>query len=219
MPNAAISNRFRPSALIVWLFGATMFVLPHIHDTTALTVFALIVAGALVVAWKTKPPRPPLPAAGAFVAIMFASWAVQASPDFSMVPGSTAPGLAPKPTDEVDNAASLARHLLALAFGATGFLAQGRASTARIATLWSAAGTATPLLILIALYARIAHLDQSIPFAIGRARAGRSLRLHGRATCASRARRRPANRNCALCDRLARGTRIGADICSRERAG
>jgi uncharacterized membrane protein len=32
--------------------------------------------------------------------------------------------------------------------------------------LWSAAGTATPLLILIALYARIAHLDQSIPFAL-----------------------------------------------------
>ena len=32
--------------------------------------------------------------------------------------------------------------------------------------IWSAAGVFTPLALLIALYARIAHLDQSIPFAI-----------------------------------------------------
>ena len=32
--------------------------------------------------------------------------------------------------------------------------------------VWSAAGVVTPLAILVALYARIAHLDRSIPFAI-----------------------------------------------------
>ena len=32
--------------------------------------------------------------------------------------------------------------------------------------IWSAAAVFTPLALLVALYARIAHLDRSIPFAI-----------------------------------------------------
>src|SRR6185437_7645771 len=49
---------------------------------------------------------------------------------------------------------------------AAGFLAQGRSISAAIPVVWAAAGVFTPLALLIALYARIAHLDRSIPFAI-----------------------------------------------------
>jgi uncharacterized membrane protein len=45
-------------------------------------------------------------------------------------------------------------------------LAQGRFASAIIPVVWSAAAVFTPLTLLIALYARIAHLDRSIPFAI-----------------------------------------------------
>ena len=37
---------------------------------------------------------------------------------------------------------------------------------ALVPVIWSASGVFTPLALLIALYARIAHLDRSIPFAI-----------------------------------------------------
>ncbi len=47
-----------------------------------------------------------------------------------------------------------------------GFLAQGRSVSAVIPVIWSGAAVFTPLALLIALYARIAHLDRSIPFAI-----------------------------------------------------
>jgi uncharacterized membrane protein len=66
---------------------------------------------------------------------------------------------------------SVALHLItaaifAVGFGAAGFLAQGRSNSAIIPVVWSAAAVFTPLTLLIALYARIAHLDRSIPFAI-----------------------------------------------------
>ena len=53
----------------------------------------------------------------------------------------------------------------AVLFGAAGFLAQGRSAAPDIPILWSAASVATPLLILIALYCRIAGFERSIPFA------------------------------------------------------
>jgi uncharacterized membrane protein len=56
--------------------------------------------------------------------------------------------------------------IFALGFGAAGFLAQGRSVSAIVPVVWSAAAVFTPLALLIALYAHIAHLDRSIPFAI-----------------------------------------------------
>ena len=63
------------------------------------------------------------------------------------------------------------RHLvtaatLAVAFGASGFLAQGRSPHAVAPVIWSASGVAVPTALLIALYARIAHLDRSVPFTL-----------------------------------------------------
>jgi uncharacterized membrane protein len=56
--------------------------------------------------------------------------------------------------------------MFAAGFGIAGFLAQGRSISAVIPVVWSAAAVFTPLALLIALYAHIAHLDRSIPFAI-----------------------------------------------------
>ena len=60
----------------------------------------------------------------------------------------------------------IAAAIFAVGFGGAGFLFQGRSTSAIIAVVWSAAGVFMPLALLIALYARIAHLDRSIPFAI-----------------------------------------------------
>ena len=56
--------------------------------------------------------------------------------------------------------------LFARGFGVAGFLAQGRSVSAVIPVIWSSVAVFMPLALLIALYARIAHLDRSIPFAI-----------------------------------------------------
>jgi uncharacterized membrane protein len=83
-----------------------------------------------------------------------------------VLPGGPLPGIGPAATDS-----SVALHLMtaaifAVGFGAAGFLAQGRSVSAIIPVVWSATSVFTPLALLIALYARIAHLDRSIPFAI-----------------------------------------------------
>src|SRR5665647_111590 len=83
-----------------------------------------------------------------------------------VLPGGPLPGIGPVATD-----ASVMLHLVTAAifaagFGAAGFLAQGRSVSATIPVVWSATAVFTPLALLIALYARIAHLDRSVPFAI-----------------------------------------------------
>lgn len=152
--------------LIAWLFATVLLTVSHMEQGAVLAVFTLLTAATLAIGWRSEAATAAVPAAGLFTALVFANWFVQTSPDFTMVPSGVLPGLAPRPTDEATT-----RHLLfgigfAVAFGASGFLAQGRSRSALIATLWSATGTVTPLLILIALYARIAHLDRSMPFAI-----------------------------------------------------
>src|SRR5665647_734546 len=83
-----------------------------------------------------------------------------------VLPGGPLPGIGPVATD-----ASVMLHLITAAifaagFGVAGFMAQGRSVSAIMPVVWSAAAVFTPLALLIALYARIAHLDRSIPFAI-----------------------------------------------------
>jgi uncharacterized membrane protein len=76
------------------------------------------------------------------------------------------PGIGPVATDGSVSLHLVTAAIFAAGFGAAGFLAQGRSVSAIIPVVWSAAGVFTPLALLIALYARIAHLDRSIPFAI-----------------------------------------------------
>jgi uncharacterized membrane protein len=96
---------------------------------------------------------------------VFAEWAVRANPDMLVLPGPL-PETGPSPTGESVSLHLVAASLFAAGFGGAGFLAQGRSHNAAVPVVWSAAGVFTPLALLIALYARIAHLDRSIPFAI-----------------------------------------------------
>lgn len=156
--SAALSTYLLIGALIV-MFGA--------HADTAMIVFAILVAATLAVAWNADAAVGAVIAAAGLVAIVFLSWAVRGNPDMLVLPGGAMSGVGPRADD-----ASIAIHLTAAvlfggAFGAAGFLAQGRAPNALIPVVWSACAVFTPLAIMVALYARIAHLDRWIPFAIG----------------------------------------------------
>jgi uncharacterized membrane protein len=153
-------------SLAAYLLGATMIVLASFHADTAIIVFAALVAGTVMLAWRAPSATGAVGAAAAFVFIVFAEWAVRGNPDLLVLPGGPLPGIGPVATD-----ASVTLHLVTAAifaagFGAAGFLAQGRSVSAIIPVVWSASAVFTPLALLIALYARIAHLDRSVPFAI-----------------------------------------------------
>ncbi|WP_025034556.1 DUF2339 domain-containing protein [Bradyrhizobium sp. DOA9] len=153
-------------ALGAYLFGAMLVVLSSAHADLALIAFSLLVGGTLFVAWRAPAATGALGAAAATVFIVFAEWAVRANPDMLVLPGGPMPGVGPVATDSAVTLHLVTAAIFAAGFGVTGFLAQDRSNSAIIPVVWSAAGVATPIAILVALYARIAHLDRSIPFAI-----------------------------------------------------
>jgi uncharacterized membrane protein len=154
------------SALGAYLFGAMLIVLSSAHADLALIAFTLLVAATLLVAWRAPAATGALGAAAATVFIVFAEWAVRANPDMLVQPGGALPGIGPVATDSSVTLHLVTAAIFAAGFGIAGFLAQGRSRSAIIPVVWSAAAVATPIAILVALYARIAHLDRSIPFAI-----------------------------------------------------
>jgi uncharacterized membrane protein len=83
-----------------------------------------------------------------------------------VLPGGPLQGIGPSATDGSVSLHLISAAIFAAGFGVAGFLAQGRAVGPIIPVIWSAAAVFTPLALLVALYARIAHLDRSIPFAI-----------------------------------------------------
>jgi uncharacterized membrane protein len=153
-------------ALGAYLFGAMLLVLSSGHDDPALITFTLLVGATLLIAWRAPAATSALGAAAAAVFIVFAEWAVRGNPDMLVLPGGAMPGIGPAATDSDVTQHLLMAAVFAAGFGVAGFLAQGRSTSAIIPVVWSAAGVATPIAILVALYARIAHLDRSIPFAI-----------------------------------------------------
>jgi uncharacterized membrane protein len=75
-------------------------------------------------------------------------------------------GIGPSAIDGSVSLHLVSAAIFAAGFGVAGFLAQGRSFSAAIPVIWSASSVFVPLALLVALYARIAHLDRSIPFAI-----------------------------------------------------
>jgi uncharacterized membrane protein len=154
-------------SLAAYVFGAMLIVLASAHADAALITFSILVAAALFVAWRAPAATGTVGAAALFVFVVFAEWAVRSNPDVLVLPGGPLPGMGGPPITE----ASVTLHLIAaaifaLGFAGTGFWVQGRSTNAIIPVVWSAAATFTPLALLVALYARIAHLDRSLPFAI-----------------------------------------------------
>jgi len=159
-------ERISSGSLAAYLLGATLIVLASFHADAAIMSFALLVAGTLFVAWRAQAATGAVGAAAFFVFVVFAEWAVRGNPDLLVLPGGPLPGIGPNATDGSVSLHLVSAAIFAAGFGAAGFLAQGRSVAAIIPVIWSAAAVFTPLALLIALYARIAHLDRSIPFAI-----------------------------------------------------
>ena len=154
-------------ALSAYLLGATLIVLGSVHDSAALIVFTLLVGGSLFVAWRAPAASAAIGAAALLVFVVFAEWAVRANADLLVLPGGPLPGMGgPAVTDGSVTLHVVAAAIFAIGFGVSGYLAQGRSVSAVIPVVWSGAAVFTPLALLVALYARIAHLDRSIPFAI-----------------------------------------------------
>jgi uncharacterized membrane protein len=154
------------ASLAVYLLGAMLIVLGSFHDDLALTAFACLVAGSLVVAWRAPAATGTVGAAAAMLFVVFAEWAVRGNPDMLVLPGGALPGMGPSPIGESVTSHLVTAAIFAVGFGAAGYLSQGRSTNATVPVVWSGAGVFTPLGLLVALYARIAHLDRSMPFAI-----------------------------------------------------
>src|SRR5205807_2194860 len=122
-----------------------------------------LVAGALFVAWRAPAATGALGAASMFIFVVFAEWVVRGNPDMLVLPGGPLPGIGPAATDGSVSLHLITAAIFAIGFGVTGFLAQARFHAAKISVLWAATATFTPLALLVALYARIAHLDRSVP--------------------------------------------------------
>ena len=153
-------------SLAAYLLGATALVLASIHADAAMIGFALLVAGTLLIAWHAPAATAAIGAAALFVFVVFAEWAVRGNPDMLVLPGGALPGMGPNATDGSVSLHLVTAAIFAAGFGIAGFLAQGRSVSAIIPVVWSASAVFVPIALLVALYARIAHLDRSIPFAI-----------------------------------------------------
>lgn len=153
-------------SLAAYLVGAALIVLNSSHADAAMVVFGLLAAGSLAVAWRSDAATGAVGAAAALVFVVFAEWAVRANADMLVLPGGPLAGIGPSATDGSVSLHLITAAIFAVGFGVAGFLAQGRSVSAIIPIIWSAASAFVPLALLVALYARIAHLDRSIPFAI-----------------------------------------------------
>ena len=153
-------------SLSVFLFGACTLVLNTNHADPAMIVFTLIVFATFAVAWRAESATGAIGAAAIFVFVIFAEWAIRANPDLAVVAGGAMPGIGARGDEGSINLHLATAALFAAGFGGVGFLAQGRSVGAIVPVVWAAAGVVTPLALLVALYARIAHLDRSIPFAV-----------------------------------------------------
>lgn len=154
------------STLAAYVLGATMIVLGSGHAMSAITVFGLLVVATLAIAWRASAAVGAVAANAVLVAIVFLEWAVRANPDMLVLPGGAMPGLAPSATDEAVSAHLIAAAIFGTGFTVAGFAAQGRSISAMVPVIWAASAVFTPIALLIALYARVAHFDRSIPFAI-----------------------------------------------------
>ncbi len=164
--NPAGSNRSRPRRSPLYGLVTALLVVLQGHSDASLTVFAVITAATLAVAWRTEAATAAVAASAVFVTLVFLSWLVQSAPDTLGLQGGPLPGIGPRATDASVGAHLVTAATIALAFAASGFLAQGRSPHAVAPVIWSASGVAVPIALLIALYARIAHLERSVPFAL-----------------------------------------------------
>ncbi|MGX7742294.1 DUF2339 domain-containing protein [Rhodopseudomonas parapalustris] len=154
------------AALATYLLGAALIVVASAHSDAALLVFAVLIAATLAIAWRAAAATAAVGAAAALVGLVFLSWVVRSNPDLLVLPGGALPGIGADPLAGAVTTHLIAAAVFGLGFAGFGILAQGRSPNAGVPVIWAASGVFAPLALVIALYARIAHLDRSIPFTI-----------------------------------------------------
>jgi uncharacterized membrane protein len=148
-----------------YLLAALILVQASGHNPAALAVFTALAIATLAIAWRTDAAAAAVPLAAVLVYLVVVRWAF--APEIAQL--IAAPGAAGEAAPQPVRG-GLGTHVafatgFAILFGLAGYLAQGRSETPAVPLFWSVAGIATPLLILVALYWRIAGFERSIPFA------------------------------------------------------
>jgi len=152
-------------ALAVYLFAAMLLVLATGHDTLALTLFVVLVAATVAIAWRSDAAAAAVPAAAVLVALIFWHWSIDFDVAALGLPSGPVPDSLWQPEHYLFGAPLMLGAGFALLFGAAGFLAQMRSERPLVAMLWSVSAVFAPIAILIALYYRIAGFERSLPFA------------------------------------------------------
>ncbi len=152
-------------SVAAFLIAAMLLVLGSRHDEMLLTVFTLVLAAALAVAWRAEAAAAAVPVAAAAAMLVIIRWVFDADFSRMIAPAGLAGAGSPQPLR-----AGVGVHLTlggayGALFAAAGFFAQGRSIASRVPILWSASGVLAPIVILIGLYHRIAGVERSIPFA------------------------------------------------------
>ena len=204
-------------SLAAYLVGATLIVLNSFHADTAMIAFGLLVAGSLIVAWRTDAAAGAVGAAAALVFVVFAEWAVRGNPDMLVLPGGPLPGIGPSATD-----GSVSLHLITAAIFAAGFGTGGISGAGPLVEPdhsgdlvggrgVHAAGAAGRALCP---HRASRPLD---PVRHSRGDPGRGLCGGDRDPEQARRPAGPAGLDRAVCDRRARGAGAGADLCAGKR--
>lgn len=152
-------------ALAAYLVAAALLVIIWHHDGGALLVFTVMVAATVAIAGRSDAAAGAVPVAAGLAVLVMLSFAVERIYPHLTLPGGPSAGAIPDPSEYKIGLHLALGALFVVLFGGAGFLAQGRGDRPDIPILWAATGTLTPLAILIALYARIAQFEPSVPFA------------------------------------------------------
>jgi uncharacterized membrane protein len=148
-----------------YLFGTLMLVLLTRHDTTGLVTLAVLIAATAAIAWRAEAAILAVPVAAAFGLLILVHWVTALHFDYLYAPDGM---LSDFPLDPLHQ--SIGLHVafgtgLAALFGAAGYMAQGRSEQPLAPVIWAATGVLTPVIVLIALYYRVAGFERSLPFA------------------------------------------------------
>lgn len=155
--------KHRP-ALGAYLLAATLLVVASVHAVPALTIFTILIAATVFIAWRADSALWALPVAGLLTLCMILQWAVPATFDQLVLSPGVTRGAIPGPPAGTELHMTLGLGFAAL-FGATGYAAQGRSENPYVVLIWSATAVIFPIAIICALYLRVAEFDRSIPFA------------------------------------------------------
>lgn len=130
-----------------------------------LSIFLLVAAGTLALAWRAPPVTFATVALALFAPVILNQWIFPPEAGSALAPAGPMAGVVPEP-----QRLSLG-HFLAFGFGlgglqlVLGFFGARRPGKGLFSLAWAAAGSLGAILMLVAAYDRLTDLERSLPFA------------------------------------------------------